>query len=140
MAFRAAAHSMHLSALPENSRCYGIPLTTFRMNTCKSVSKQRTLSLFRMNTYAKTGGRGYPSLLRFAISIPAATINFMRLRTLCVALLSLAPAAASAQTVDEILAKVTAARGGSDKLRAIHSERVSGEISFGDVSGPFVVE
>jgi hypothetical protein len=33
-------------------------LSTFKMNTCKSVSKQRTLSPFRMNTYAKTGGRG----------------------------------------------------------------------------------
>ena len=32
------------------------PLSTFRMNTCKSVSKQRTLTPFRMNTYAKTGG------------------------------------------------------------------------------------
>jgi outer membrane lipoprotein-sorting protein len=64
----------------------------------------------------------------------------MRLRTLCIALLSLVPVAASAQTVDEILAKVTAARGGADKLRAIHSERVSGKISFGEVSGPFVVE
>jgi hypothetical protein len=30
----------------------------FRINTCKSVSKQRTLTTFRMNTYAKTGGRG----------------------------------------------------------------------------------
>jgi outer membrane lipoprotein-sorting protein len=64
----------------------------------------------------------------------------MRLRTLCIALLSLLPVAASAQTVDDILAKVTAARGGLDKLRAIHSERVSGKISFGEVSGPFVVE
>ena len=33
-------------------------LSTFRMNTCKSVSKQRTLGSFRMNTYAKTGGGG----------------------------------------------------------------------------------
>jgi outer membrane lipoprotein-sorting protein len=64
----------------------------------------------------------------------------MRLRTLCIALLSLLPLSASAQTVDEILAKVIAARGGLDKLRAIHSERVSGKISFGEVSGPFVVE
>jgi hypothetical protein len=32
----------------------------FRMNTCKSVSKQRTLSSFRMNTYEKPGGRGTP--------------------------------------------------------------------------------
>lgn len=64
----------------------------------------------------------------------------MRLRTLCIALLFLLPAAASAQTADEILAKVLAARGGADKLRAIHSERVSGQISFGDVTGPFLVE
>ncbi len=34
--------------------------TTFRINTCKSVSKQRTLSPFRMNTCEKTrGGGGY---------------------------------------------------------------------------------
>jgi hypothetical protein len=30
-------------------------LTTFRINTCKSVSKQRTLTTFRMNTYEKQG-------------------------------------------------------------------------------------
>jgi len=36
------------------------PLTTFRMNTCKSVSKQRTLTIFRMNTYAKRGEGGTP--------------------------------------------------------------------------------
>src|SRR5436305_15104851 len=34
------------------------PLSTFKMNTCKSVSKQRTLSASIMNTYAKTGGGG----------------------------------------------------------------------------------
>jgi len=33
------------------------------INTCKSVSKQRTLTLCRINTYQKTG-RGYPSLLQ----------------------------------------------------------------------------
>src|SRR6266404_5430623 len=33
-------------------------LTTFRINTCKSVSKQRTLTTFRINTYAKPGRRG----------------------------------------------------------------------------------
>ncbi len=64
----------------------------------------------------------------------------MRLRNLCIALLFLLPAAASAQTADEILAKVLAARGGLDKLRAVNSERVSGQISFGDVTGPFAVE
>ena len=67
-------------------------------------------------------------------------MNSMRLRTFCIALLALLPAAASAQTADEILAKVLGARGGLDKLRAINSERVSGKISFGDVTGPFVVE
>src|SRR6266404_7342814 len=42
-------------------------LTTFRINTCKSVSKQMTLTTFRINTYAKPGGRGgawYPQPLR----------------------------------------------------------------------------
>jgi hypothetical protein len=34
------------------------PLTTFRMNTCKSVSKQSTLTTFRMNTYVKRGEGG----------------------------------------------------------------------------------
>jgi hypothetical protein len=33
---------------------------SFRINTCKSVSKQTTLTLFRINTYEKTGGRGAP--------------------------------------------------------------------------------
>lgn len=50
------------------------------------------------------------------------------------------PFSAYAQSVDEILAKVIAARGGIDKIRGIHSERVSGKISFGEVTGPFVVE
>ena len=31
---------------------------SFRINTCKSVSKQTTLSPFRINTYEKTRGRG----------------------------------------------------------------------------------
>jgi hypothetical protein len=33
-------------------------LTPFRINTCKSVTKQMTLSTCTINTYAKTGGRG----------------------------------------------------------------------------------
>src|SRR5258708_1492707 len=33
-------------------------LTTFRINTCKSVSKQRTLTTFRINTCEKQGGGG----------------------------------------------------------------------------------
>jgi hypothetical protein len=46
----------------------GSPLCTvlvqcksFKNNTCKSVTKQTTLTLFRINTYEKHGGRGgYP--------------------------------------------------------------------------------
>lgn len=64
----------------------------------------------------------------------------MRTRISLLALAFLLPGLLSAQTVDEILAKVFAARGGLDKLRAVNSERVSGQISFGDLSGPFVVE
>jgi hypothetical protein len=33
-------------------------LTTFRINTCKCVTKQMTLSIFRINTYAKSGEGG----------------------------------------------------------------------------------
>src|SRR6266851_4973340 len=69
-----------------------------------------------------------------------ATMNFMNTKALGLAILCLLPVAAAAQTADEILAKVMAARGGADKLRSIHSERVSGHIAFGEVSGPFVVE
>src|SRR6202040_2209260 len=47
---QAHSHRPHHSAL----------LSTLRMNTCKSVSKQRTLTFFRMNTYTKTGGGGAP--------------------------------------------------------------------------------
>ena len=64
----------------------------------------------------------------------------MTFRKLCIALLFLFPAVASAQTVDDVLAKVMAARGGADKLRAIRSQRITGKISFGDSTGPFVVE
>jgi hypothetical protein len=36
----------------------------FRINTCKSVSKQRTLTLFGINTYEKTGEGGLHCLPR----------------------------------------------------------------------------
>ncbi len=46
---------------PLATRQSPLPLTTFRINTCKSVSKQTTLSSFRINTYEKTGEGGPPS-------------------------------------------------------------------------------
>jgi hypothetical protein len=52
----------------------------------------------------------------------------------------LASSAAGAQTADQIVAKALAARGGVEKIRALKSQRVSGKISFGEVSGPFFVE
>src|SRR5271163_3425885 len=71
---------------------------------------------------------------------------FWRARVLCIAFLALPSFAAltplvAAPTVDEIVAKVLAARGGADKIKAIHAERVSGKISFGPgFEGPFSVE
>ena len=67
-------------------------------------------------------------------------INAMKLRALSIALLACWPAAASAQTIDQIVAKVLTARGGAAKLKAVKTERVSGKISFGEMTGPFVVE
>jgi hypothetical protein len=43
------------SATPKTSTH---PRNSRRMNTCKSVSKQMSLTIFRMNTYVKTGGGG----------------------------------------------------------------------------------
>src|SRR5882762_10584680 len=51
------------------------------MNTCKSVSRQRTLTPFRMNTCEKTGGGGAPSScssLPFADQISAPSQPHLR--------------------------------------------------------------
>jgi hypothetical protein len=49
-------HGTHRS---EQRRCtIAVLASPFRMNTCKSVSKQTTLTPFRMNTCEKTGGGG----------------------------------------------------------------------------------
>ena len=46
-----------------------------------------------------------------------------------------------AQSVDEIIAKSLAARGGVDKIKAVQSERLTGRISLGpDAEGPFMVQ
>jgi len=58
-----------------------------------------------------------------------------------VAMLGLFPLAAVAQTADDLVAKVLAARGGAEKIKAVRSQRVSGTISFGPgAEGPFTVE
>src|SRR6266481_5841675 len=58
MNLRDAAHSS-----PTPSRAHSSS-NLFRMNTCKSVSKQRTLSIFRINTYEKHRGVGVLLLTR----------------------------------------------------------------------------
>ncbi len=41
---------------PSELHNFGAVISPFRINTCKSVSKQRTLTCFRINTCEKTGG------------------------------------------------------------------------------------
>src|SRR6267154_1344454 len=55
-------------------------LTTFKMNTCKSVSKQRTLSTCRMNTYAKTGCGGPTPFPTFSLESLMCWYTLLRLR------------------------------------------------------------
>jgi hypothetical protein len=68
----------------------------------------------------------------------------MRLAQRAIAALALSATVAgalSAQTVDEIIAKNLAARGGANRLRAMQTQRLVGHISFGsDTAMPFVVE
>jgi outer membrane lipoprotein-sorting protein len=55
-------------------------------------------------------------------------------------ILLLLPVVTQAQTAEEIIAKVFAARGGLDKIRSINSQRISGRIQLGQMAGPFFVE
>jgi hypothetical protein len=65
----------------------------------------------------------------------------MRIRSLCLTLFSLLPLTAAAQTPESIVERALASRGGVDKIRAVHGERVTGRITFGpEAEGPFVVE
>ena len=49
-------------------------------------------------------------------------------------------APAAAQTVDELIAKSLEARGGLDKLKAVHSVRMTGRMSMGPMELPMVIE
>ena len=61
-----------------------------------------------------------------------------RARFLALILLVL-PFAVWAQTVDEIIAKSAAARGGLDKIRAVQTMRVTGDFEVGGVQAGFVM-
>src|SRR3984893_15550557 len=65
----------------------------------------------------------------------------MKMTALCLAVFLFLPLQASAQTADEIVTKVLAARGGVSRIKAVHSQRISGSINFGaGADGPFLVE
>ena len=51
-----------------NSAQFWCNVSSFRINTCESVSIQTTLSPFRINTYEKTGGWG-AQILRLPYSV-----------------------------------------------------------------------
>ena len=52
---------------------------------------------------------------------------------------TLLAAVVSAQTVDEIVAKNLAAKGGAEKLKAIQTMRLTGTISARDMTAPFTI-
>src|ERR1700731_445053 len=65
----------------------------------------------------------------------------MKIKLLCFVVILFLPVLASAQTADEIVNKVLAARGGVSRIKAVHSQRISGSINFGaGADGPFLVE
>ena len=67
--------------------------------------------------------------------------TLMSLKNLSLIVLLCLPAAAAAQTADEIVTKVLAARGGVERIKAVRSQRISGTINFGGgAQGPFLVE
>jgi outer membrane lipoprotein-sorting protein len=64
-----------------------------------------------------------------------------KMKLLSIAGLLLLPLAASAQTAEEIVQKALEARGGVEKIKAVQTERVSGQVSFSrGMAGTFVVE
>jgi outer membrane lipoprotein-sorting protein len=68
-------------------------------------------------------------------------MRLMRIRFLSIAILLFLPLTAAAQTVDEVVNKALNARGGLARIKAVHSQRISGTISFGPgTEGPFLVE
>src|SRR5580692_4562251 len=51
------------------------------------------------------------------------------------------PVKAAGQTTDEIVAKVLAARGGLEKVKAVQTERITGTLYFNpELYGPFLAE
>ena len=65
----------------------------------------------------------------------------MKIKSLCFVVVLFLPLHAAAQTADEIVTKALAARGGVARIKAVHTQRISGTINFGGgTDGPFLVE
>jgi outer membrane lipoprotein-sorting protein len=65
----------------------------------------------------------------------------MKTRLLSITVLLFLPLTAGAQTADEIVEKALEARGGIAKIKAVRSERITGQVSFSQgVKGTFIVE
>ena len=74
-------------------------------------------------------------------SLPYRSAALLAITLAAIALAATWVPRASAQTADEILDKVFAARGGVEKIKAIRTQRISGTISFGPgAEGPFSVQ
>ncbi len=72
-----ASKGAHLAKGCKNSET--ATLTTFRINTCKSVSKQATLTSFRINTYEKRGEGGTRLFRVSSVQPPVSSLqNHMR--------------------------------------------------------------
>src|SRR5713226_6150594 len=82
-------------------------LILFRINNYKSISKQRTLSIFRMNTYEKQG-RGWPVIVNQKHDV-SSDRNLPHLTTIRA---SRAPAAADARTTRELGLRLDLVGGG----------------------------
>ena len=114
-----------------------------RMRTGHRDSKESFLSV-------PSVVRGKPSGALTPLTSAAAPSTILEMKTgflrfagllLASSLLCVFASSSSAQTTDQILAKVYTARGGFAKIHALRSQRVSGTISLGaDTSGPFSVE
>lgn len=65
----------------------------------------------------------------------------MKIKMVYLATILFLPFTSSAQTADEIVAKVLAARGGVARIKAVRAQRITGTIDFGGgAQGPFLVE
>src|SRR6266478_9954970 len=82
-----------------------------------------------------------PRMNRALPSLTGPNGSQMKTKLLSIAGLLLLPLGAYAQTAEEIVKKALDARGGVEKIKAVQTERVSGQVSFSrGMAGTFVVE